>query len=119
MSSLVLTLVTPKGIKFKDEIEMVSFYQDDGVRQIFPNHINAHGEIEKGKCYYMKGGIKYPFLTEQGIFTVKDGEITVLSHHITLELDKEDEPQGAEQAKKNYNEFIKNKLEIIKKSGIK
>ncbi len=120
MKELVLTLITPKGIKLNTAVELVSFVQVDGVRQILVGHVDAHGEFEKGKCYYVLDGKKHFFETENGIFTVSSGEVTLLSHHIKLESETLlEETQGLSKAKGDYNEFIRTKLEIVKKSGLK
>lgn len=120
MKELILTLITSKGIKLNKSVDLISFYQTDGVRQILVGHADAHGEFEKGRGYYVADGEKHYFKTENGIFTVKDGNVTLLSHHITLESEPAiEETQGSSKAKGSYNDFIRTKLEIVKKSGIK
>lgn len=120
MKRFTLTLATPRGVKLNEEVELVSFYQSDGVRQILAGHTNSHGEFEGGTCYYIIDGVKHSFTTGHGIFTVKEGALTLLSHSIVLESEEATQPhQGIAQAKRTYNDYIKTKLDIVKKSGIK
>jgi len=105
--NLLLEIITPEKVIFKDEVQEVVVPTGNGEIAILPNHINLLTQVSPGELIIKKGtGLQYLAITG-GFLEVSNNKISVLAEYAVKAQDIE--VARAMEAKKRAEKVMSEK----------
>lgn len=105
--NLVLEIITPEKIVFKDDVDEVIVPTTNGEIAILPNHINLLTTIAPGALIAKKGSDSYPIAITGGFIEVNNNKVSILADYAIRAQDIE--VARAEEAKKRAEKVMQEK----------
>ncbi len=107
-STLKLEIVTPEGVAYSDDVDMVTLPGSEGEMGIYPDHVPLMTQIVAGELAVRKG-LKESFLA------VGDGFVEITGDHVSVLTDmaieaKTIDEAKAEEARRRAEARLKEKL---------
>lgn len=84
---MLVQVITPEGVEWKDEAESVSLLASGGQISILPGHTDLVSAIEAGEMVVKVLGKEISFFTSEGVVMVKDNEVTIMADLATKAAD--------------------------------
>lgn len=105
--SFTLSIVTPKGVYFKGEVESLTIKLTSGYRTILSNHAPLIGALSYAPMHFVKDGKTQYFAIHGGAISIHDNTISVIVN--AIERKEDIDIERAKQAKKRAEERLQNK----------
>lgn len=105
--NLLLEIITPEKVIFKDEIDEVVVPTENGEIAILPNHINLLTQINPGEMIIKKGASQQYLAITGGFLEVANNKISVLAEYAVKAQDIE--VARAMEAKKRAEKVMSEK----------
>lgn len=102
-----LTILSPLGEVFNDQVDEVTMPTDKGEISVLPHHTSLFSKLSEGIVVIKKGGKRQVIAIVGGFLEVKEGSTTVLSDFAIRAEDIQ--TARALEAKKRAEDFISNK----------
>lgn len=115
---MTLNIVTPEGIVYDDQVEMVTVRTIDGDRGIMPEHEPMVTGVDIGAIRIQDGNNEYHLAASHGYMEVKPDEVTILveaaesSDEIDVERAKEAKKRAEDRLDKNEEHIDEKRAEI-------
>jgi F-type H+-transporting ATPase subunit epsilon len=106
--TLNLQIVTPEGIAYSDEVEMVGLRAIDGQIGILPNHIRLMTQMLPGEMMVRKSGQDTFLAVGEGLVEVSEGRVAILTD-MAVAVEGIDETK-AEEARKRAEVRLKEQI---------
>lgn len=104
---LVLEIITPTKVVFKEEVDEITVPTSDGEISVLPNHINLLTKVVNGELIIRKNGKIEPFAITGGFLEIANNHANILAdeaiHASDIEVSK------VEQAKERAEKAMKEK----------
>lgn len=108
MSSLHLTIVTPEGESYSDDVDMVTLETSQGEIGILPHHASLMAQIVPGHLRIKKGAKIISMATGDGLLQMVDNKLSLITD---LAQNAEDiNEKQAEEARKRAQDALNQKL---------
>ncbi len=105
--NLLLEIITPEKVIFKDEIDEVIVPTENGEIAILPNHINLMTQVKQGELIIKKGASQQYFAITGGFLEVDKNKISILAEYAVKAQDIE--VARAMEAKKRAEKILSEK----------
>lgn len=105
--NLLLEIITPEKVVYKDEISEVVVPTVDGEIAILPNHINLLTQVNPGELIIKKGVSQQYLAITGGFLEVNDNKISILADYAIKAQDIE--VARAQEAKKRAEKIMSEK----------
>ena len=105
--NLLLEVITPEKVVFKDEVSEVVVPTVDGEIAILPNHVNLLTQINPGELIIKKGATQQYFAITGGFLEISDNKISILADYAIEAQDIE--VAKAQEAKKRAEKIMSEK----------
>lgn len=102
-----LQIVTPDGVAYSEDIEMVTFTGIEGQLGILPGHTPLMTQLEPGEMIVLKGGREEYLAIGRGLVVVT-GKLVAILTDMAIAADKIDEAK-AEEARQRAEARLKEK----------
>jgi len=106
--TLRLEIVTPEGIVYSDDVEMVTLPGVVGQMGIYPQHVPLMTQMVPGEIIVRKGGRDTFIATGEGLIDVTARRVSILTD-LAVEADRIDEAK-AEEARRRAEARLREKL---------
>ena len=106
--SLKLEIVTPEGIVYSEDVEMVTLPGVVGEMGIYPQHVPLMTQMVPGELIVHKDGKDLPMATGEGLIEVTASSVAVLTD-LAIPADRIDEAK-AEEARRRAEARLREKL---------
>ena len=106
--TLKLQIVTPEGVVYSDEVEMVGLRSVEGQIGILPHHIRLMTQMVPGEMMVRKGGRDQFLAVGEGMVEVTGQEVTVATD-MAIEADRIDEAK-VEEARRRAEARLRDKI---------
>ena len=106
--TLRLEIVTPEGIVYSDDVEMVTLPGVVGQMGIYPQHVPLMTQMVPGEIIVRKGGRDTFIATGEGLIDVTAHRVSILTD-LAVEADRIDEAK-AEEARRRAEARLREKL---------
>ncbi|MBI3384897.1 ATP synthase F1 subunit epsilon [Candidatus Gottesmanbacteria bacterium] len=107
MNSFHFEIITPGGIAFEDDVDMVTAPASEGVVGILPHHAPFFSSLKEGEIIIKKGSDEFSLSLGGGFITVTPEKTTIL---VTKAVHADElNAESVEKAKKAAEEALKNK----------
>jgi F-type H+-transporting ATPase subunit epsilon len=106
--TLRLEIVTPEGIAYSEDVEMVTLPGIEGQFGVYPQHMPLMTQMTPGEFIVRKNGHDSYFATGEGLIEVTGTRVSVLTD-MAVEADHIDEAQ-AEEARRRAEARLNEKL---------
>lgn len=106
--TLRLEIVTPEGIVYSDDVEMVTLPGSVGQMGIYPEHVPLMTQMVPGEIIVRKGGRDTFIATGEGLIDVTARRVSILTD-LAVEADRIDEAK-AEEARRRAEARLREKL---------
>ena len=107
-STLKLEIVTPEGVTYSEDVEMVTLPGSEGEMGIYPNHVPLMTQVAAGEVAARRNG-KDEFLAVGEGFVEITGERVAILTDMAMKADSIDETK-AEEARKRAEARLSEKL---------
>jgi len=107
-STLKLEIVTPEGVTYSEDVEMVTLPGSEGEMGIYPNHVPLMTQVAAGEVAARRNG-KDEFLAVGEGFVEITGERVAILTDMAMKADNIDETK-AEEARKRAEARLSEKL---------
>lgn len=108
MKTLKLQIVTPQGIAFSDDVEIVLLRSLEGQIGILPNHTRLMTQMLPGEMMIRKNGREQFLAVGEGLVDVT-GEQVAIATDMAIEADSIDEAK-AEEARRRAEARLRDKI---------
>jgi F-type H+-transporting ATPase subunit epsilon len=108
MSTMRLEIVTPDGLAYLEEVDMVTLPAADGQIGVLPMHVPLMTVLVPGELIVRKGGRDESLAVGEGLIEVTGDRITVLTD-MAVAAEKIDEAE-AEEARQRAETRLREKL---------
>ena len=108
-NTLKLEIVTPEGITYSEDVEMVTLPGSEGEMGIYPNHVPLMTQVAAGEVAARRNG-KDEFLAVGEGFVEITGERVAILTDMAIKADNIDEAK-AEEARKRAEARLAEKLD--------
>lgn len=105
--SFVLSIVTPKGVYFKDEVESLTIKLTSGYRTFLSHHADLIGALDYAPMHFVKDGKTEYYAIHGGAISVHNNQINVIVN--AIERKDEIDLERAKAAKLRAEERLNNK----------
>jgi F-type H+-transporting ATPase subunit epsilon len=107
-TTLKLQIVTPEGIAFSDDVEMVTLPGSEGQLGVLPQHIPLMTQIVPGEIIIRKDG-------KERLFAVGEGLVEITGHQVAILTDmavaaEDIDAAKVEEARQRAEERLREKL---------
>ena len=109
MATLKLEIVTPEGVTYSEQVEMVTLPGSEGEMGIYPNHVPLMTQVAAGEVSARRNG-KDEFLAVGEGFVEITGERVAILTDMAIKADNIDEAK-AEEARKRAEARLAEKLD--------
>ena len=106
--TLKLQIVTPEGIAYTDDVEIVVLKAPDGQIGILPNHISLMTQMLRGEMMVRKNGSPQFLAVGEGLVEVTGQSVSILTD-MAIESKKIDEAK-VEEARKRAEARLQEKI---------
>ena len=106
--TLNLQIVTPEGIAYSDEVEMVGLRASEGQIGILPNHIRLMTQMLPGEMMVRKSGQDKFLAVGEGLVEVSEDRVAILTD-MAVAVEGIDETK-AEEARKRAEVRLKEQI---------
>src|SRR5580765_5504916 len=107
-STLRFEIVTPEGLAYAEDVELVTLPGVAGQFGVYPHHVPLMTEMEPGEIIVRKDGRDTFFATGAGLIEVTGNRVSILTD-LAVQADKIDEAK-AEEARQRAEARLKEKL---------
>jgi F-type H+-transporting ATPase subunit epsilon len=107
-STLKLEIVTPEGVTYSEDVEMVTLPGSEGEMGVYPNHVPLMTQVAAGEVAARRNG-KDEFLAVGEGFVEITGERVAILTDMAMKADNIDETK-AEEARKRAEARLSEKL---------
>ena len=108
-NTLKLEIVTPEGVTYSEDVEMVTLPGSEGEMGIYPNHVALMTQVAAGEVYARRNG-KDEFLAVGEGFVEITGERVAILTDMAIKAENIDEVK-AEEARKRAEARLAEKLD--------
>lgn len=108
MKTLKLQIVTPQGIAFSDDVEIVLLRSVEGQIGILPNHTRLMTQMLPGEMMVRKNGREQFLAVGEGLVDVT-GEQVAIATDMAIQADSIDEAK-AEEARRRAEARLRDKI---------
>jgi F-type H+-transporting ATPase subunit epsilon len=108
MKTLKLEIVTPEGVAFSDDVEMVGLRSVEGQIGILPHHLRLMTQMLPGEMMVRKDGRDQFLAVGEGLVDVT-GEQVSIATDMAVEADRIDEAK-AEEARRRAEARLRDKI---------
>ena len=105
--NLLLEIITPEKVVYKDEVQEVIAPTVDGEIAILPNHINLLTQINPGELIVRKGSINHSIAITGGFLEVSNNKVSIVANYAIKAQDIE--VARAQEAKKRAEKIMNEK----------
>lgn len=105
--SFTLSIVTPKGVYFKDEVESLTIKLTSGYRTILAHHAPLIGALSYAPMHFVKDGQIHHFAVHGGAISIHDNVVSVIVN--AIERKEDIDIERARSALKRAEERLQNK----------
>src|SRR6186997_1441321 len=109
MATLKLEIVTPEGVTYSEDVEMVTLPGSEGERGIYPNHVALMTQVMAGEVTARRQG-RDDFLAVGEGFVEVTGERVAILTDMAIKAENIDESK-AEEARKRAEQRLSEKLD--------
>ena len=109
MATLKLEIVTPEGVTYSEDVEMVTLPGSEGEMGIYPNHVPLMTQVAAGEVSARRNG-KDEFLAVGEGFVEITGERVAILTDMAIRAENIDEAK-AEEARKRAEQRLSEKLD--------
>lgn len=106
--TLKLQIVTPEGVVYSDEVEMVGLRSVEGQIGILPHHIRLMTQMVPGEMMVRKGGRDQFLAVGEGMVEVTGQEVAIATD-MAIEADRIDEAK-VEEARRRAEARLRDKI---------
>jgi F-type H+-transporting ATPase subunit epsilon len=108
VETLRLEIVTPDGIVYSEDVEMVTLPGVEGEMGILPQHIGLMTQMEPGEMIVLRGGRELFLAVGEGLVEVTAQRVAILTD-MAIAADKIDEAK-AEEARRRAEARLREKV---------
>jgi F-type H+-transporting ATPase subunit epsilon len=108
MKTLKLEIVTPEGVAFSDDVEMVGLRSVEGQIGILPHHIRLMTQMLPGEMMVRKGGRDQFLAVGEGLVDVTGTQVSIATD-MAVKADRIDEAK-AEEARRRAEARLRDKI---------
>jgi F-type H+-transporting ATPase subunit epsilon len=108
VETLRLEIVTPDGIAYSEDVEMVTLPGVEGEMGILPQHIGLMTQMEPGEMIVLRGGRELFLAVGEGLVEVTAQRVAILTD-MAIAADKIDEAK-AEEARRRAEARLREKV---------
>lgn len=120
--NLLLEIITPEKVIFKDEIDEVIVPTENGEIAILPNHINLLTQVNPGELIIKKGSGQQHLAITGGFLEVQNNKISILAEYavkaqdieVALSMEAKKRAEKVMREKSTDNELKIAQAEMIK-----
>ena len=92
MKTFNLTIFTPNGKKYDQDVEFVQVHTEEAYLGILPNHADLISDVMVSKLTIRVNGVDEDFAVGEGVLNVKDGNLKLvvdsLEHSSEIDLER-------------------------------
>lgn len=107
MSNFEVSIITPKGLFLKENVESLTIKLTSGYRTFLKGHMDLIGTLDYAPMHYVKNGKVYYFALHGGAINVKKNGIIVIAS--SIERKEDIDLVRAKEAKKRAEDRLNNK----------
>jgi F-type H+-transporting ATPase subunit epsilon len=107
-NTLKLEIVTPEGVVYSEEVDMVTLPSSQGELGVYPNHVPLMTQITTGEIAVRRDGQDYFLAVGEGFVEITGARVAVMTD-MAIKADDIDEAQ-AEQARRQAEARLQQKL---------
>jgi F-type H+-transporting ATPase subunit epsilon len=108
VETLRLEIVTPEGIVYSEDVEMVTLPGVEGEMGILPQHVGLMTQLEPGEMIVLRGGRELFLAVGEGLVEVTAQRVAILTD-MAIAADKIDEAK-AEEARRRAEARLREKV---------
>jgi len=108
VETLRLEIVTPDGIVYSEDVEMVTLQGVEGEMGILPQHVGLMTQLEPGEMIVRRGGRELFLAVGEGLVEVTAQRVAILTD-MAIAADKIDEAK-AEEARRRAEARLREKV---------
>ncbi len=108
VETLRLEIVTPEGIAYSEDVEMVTLPGVEGEMGILPQHIGLMTQLVPGEMIVLRGGRELFMAVGEGLVEVTPQRVAILTD-MAVAADKIDEAK-AEEARRSAEARLREKV---------
>ena len=108
VETLRLEIVTPDGIVYSEDVEMVTLQGVEGEMGILPQHVGLMTQMETGEMIVLRGGRELFMAVGEGLVEVTAQRVVILTD-MAIAADKIDEAK-AEEARRRAEARLREKV---------
>jgi len=105
--NLLLEIITPEKVIFKDEVQEVVVPTSEGEIAILPNHINLLTQVSPGELIIKKGSTQHSLAITGGFLEVNQNTVSIVAEYAVKAQDIE--VARAMEAKKRAEKLMNEK----------
>jgi F-type H+-transporting ATPase subunit epsilon len=109
MNSLKLEIVTPEGVTYSEQVEMVTLPGSEGEMGIYPNHVPLMTQVAAGEVAARRNGKDEFLAVGEGFVEITGDRVAILTD-MAIKADNIDEAK-AEEARKRAEARLAEKLD--------
>ena len=106
--TLKLQIITPEGLAYSEDVEIVNLRSVDGQIGILPHHIRLMTQMRAGEMMVRKDGREQFLAVGEGLVEVTGGSVAILTD-MAIEAEKIDEAK-AEEARQRAAARLQEKI---------
>ena len=107
-NTLKLKIITPDGIAYSEDVDMVTLPGVEGEMGVFPNHVPLMTQMVPGEIAVRKDGHDYFLAVGEGLVEITGDHVAILTD-LAIGADKIDEAK-AEEARQRAEARLQEKL---------
>jgi len=108
VETLRLEIVTPDGVVYSEDVEMVTLPGVEGEMGILPQHVGLMTQMETGEMIVLRGGRELFMAVGEGLVEVTAQRVVILTD-MAIAADKIDEAK-AEEARRRAEARLREKV---------
>ena len=108
-ATLKLEIVTPEGVTYSEDVEMVTLPGSEGEMGIFPNHVPLMTQVSSGEIVARRGGRDEWLAVGDGFVEITAGRVAILTD-MAMRAENVDEVK-AEEARRRAEARLAEKLD--------
>jgi F-type H+-transporting ATPase subunit epsilon len=108
-STLRLEIVTPEGVSYSEEVELVTLPGSEGEMGIYPNHVPLMGQVVAGEVAARRHGRDEWLAIGDGFVEITGNRVAILTD-MAVKAENIDEAQ-AEEARRRAEARLEEKLD--------
>ncbi len=109
MATLKLEIVTPEGVTYSEQVEMVTLPGSEGEMGIYPNHVPLMTQVAAGEVAARRNGKDEFLAVGEGFVEITGDRVAILTD-MAIKADNIDEAK-AEEARKRAEARLAEKLD--------